>query len=151
MKTRIGSPLWRFVHNNLATQADRINWNGVVHGFRSNYLTRGYCFGKSFLIEIFRASNENSTFQMYRLWVTDQKRMRSMWFPIFLWLSGVVCNAIELFLQVKSLHDPNYGPYKWASVNMKVGPGIAIIPFVASTILLNAYCTGKFVETTNSG
>ncbi|KAF7783906.1 hypothetical protein Agabi119p4_71 [Agaricus bisporus var. burnettii] len=85
------------------------------------------------------------TVLMYRLWVTDQKRMRSLWFPIFLWLSGVVCNAIELFLQVKSLHDPNYGPYKWASVNMKVGPGIAIIPFVASTILLNAYCTGHLI------
>jgi hypothetical protein len=69
-----------------------------------------------------------------------------MWFPIFLWLSGVVCTALQLFLQVKNIHDPDFGPYDWATVNMSVGPGIVIIPFLASTIILNAYCTGEFAD-----
>ncbi|KAF7783903.1 hypothetical protein Agabi119p4_68 [Agaricus bisporus var. burnettii] len=85
------------------------------------------------------------TVLMYRLWVTDQRRMRTMWFAIFLWLSGIVCTALQLFLQVKNLHDPNFGPYEWATVNMNNGPGIVIIPFLASTILLNAYCTGLLI------
>ncbi|KAF7783904.1 hypothetical protein Agabi119p4_69 [Agaricus bisporus var. burnettii] len=85
------------------------------------------------------------TVLMYRLWVTDQRRMRTMWFAIFLWLSGIVTTALQLFLQVKNLHDPNFGPYRWAKVNMNVGPGIVAIPFVASTILLNAYCTGLLI------
>lgn len=74
-------------------------------------------------------------------------RMRALWFPIFLWLGGLVCVPFEIFLFVKGLHDPNYGPYRWAKVNMDVGPGIIATPFVGSTILLNAYCTGGFVDT----
>ncbi|XP_006453885.1 hypothetical protein AGABI2DRAFT_113642 [Agaricus bisporus var. bisporus H97] len=82
------------------------------------------------------------TVLLYRVWVTDMGRMRALWFPIFLWLGGLVCVPFEIFLFVKGLHDPNYGPYRWAKVNMDVGPGIIATPFVGSTILLNAYCTG---------
>jgi hypothetical protein len=74
--------------------------------------------------------------------------MAVMWFPIFLWLSGIVCTVLQLFLQVKNIHEPSFGPYEWAKVIMHVGPGIAIIPFLASTILLNVYCTGEFSKAT---
>lgn len=66
-----------------------------------------------------------------------------MWFPIFLWLGGIVCTILQLFLLVAHIHNPSLGPYQWAAVNMTVGPGIVLVPFWASTIALNAYCTGK--------
>jgi hypothetical protein len=72
--------------------------------------------------------------------------MAVMWFPIFLWFGGIVCLAMQLFLQIKNIHDPNFGPYQWAKVNMNVGPGIVFLPFLASTIALNAYCTGEFIN-----
>jgi hypothetical protein len=57
---------------------------------------------------------------------------------------------MEIFLQVKNIQDPDFGPYKWAKVQMQVGPGIVFLPFLASTILINAYCTGEFVEMTRT-
>ncbi len=69
-----------------------------------------------------------------------------MIFPIILWLGGIVCLVLQIFLQVVHIHNPDFGPYQWAAVNMHVGPGIALTPFWASTTALNAYCTGKFAE-----
>lgn len=71
-----------------------------------------------------------------------------MWLPIFLWFGGIACVAMQIFLQVKNIENPNFGPYSWAKVHMQVGPGIVFLPFLASTIVLNAYCTGEFVEMT---
>jgi hypothetical protein len=53
---------------------------------------------------------------------------------------------MQTFLQIKNLHDPNFGPYEWSKVDMDVGPGIVAVPFLASTIVLNAYCTGESVD-----
>jgi hypothetical protein len=83
---------------------------------------------------------------MYRLWVACMKRVSVILFPSFLWLGGFACVIMQTFLQIKNLHDPNFGPYQWSKVDMNVGPGIVAVPFLASTIVLNAYCTGEFVE-----
>lgn len=83
---------------------------------------------------------------MYRLWFVYGRRMRILWFPVFLWVGGFVCTILEIFLQVVHVHNPNFGPYQWASVDMHTGPGIVLIPFWLSTIVLNAYCTGKSAE-----
>lgn len=74
------------------------------------------------------------------------KKMHVMWFPIILWLGGVTCVIMQLFLQVKNIHDKNYGPYRWSTVSMTVGPGIVFLPFLASTIALSAYCTGELLN-----
>ncbi|KAF7770717.1 hypothetical protein Agabi119p4_6691 [Agaricus bisporus var. burnettii] len=47
---------------------------------------------------------------------------------------------------VKNIHDKNYGPYRWSTVSMTVGPGIVFLPFLASTIALSAYCTGLLIR-----
>lgn len=79
---------------------------------------------------------------MYRLWVTHTHNVSVMLFPAFLWLASIVCAVLQLVLQIVHTHNPDFGPYHWAAVNMDVGPGIALTPFWASTIALNAYCTG---------
>ncbi|EKM84326.1 hypothetical protein AGABI1DRAFT_124647 [Agaricus bisporus var. burnettii JB137-S8] len=86
-----------------------------------------------------------SPFIMHRLWVTYSRRMAVMWLPIFLWFGGIACVAMQIFLQVKNIENPNFGPYSWAKVHMQVGPGIVFLPFLASTIVLNAYCTGLLI------
>jgi len=82
---------------------------------------------------------------MYRLWVTHARQMWIMWFPIFLWVGGIICTILQLYLQIVHIHNPNFGPYHWSTVNMSVGPGIVLTPFWASTIALNAYCTGILI------
>jgi hypothetical protein len=44
---------------------------------------------------------------------------------------------------IEEIHDPDFGPYRWATVNMAVGPGIALMPMLALSILLNIYCTSE--------
>lgn len=88
---------------------------------------------------------------MYRLWVIYAKQMWIVWFPIFLWVGGIVCTILQLFLQIVHIHNRDFGPYQWAAVNMDVGPGIVLTPFWASTIVLNAYCTGKSAQTERPG
>lgn len=48
-----------------------------------------------------------------------------------------------MYLQIAHRHNPNLGPYVWASVNMTIGPGIVLIPFWGSTTVLNMYCTSE--------
>jgi hypothetical protein len=75
------------------------------------------------------------------------KRMAVMWFPIFLWFGGIACMSLETFLQVKNIKDPNFKPFKWAKVEMQFDSGIVFLSFLASTIVINGYCTGELVET----
>lgn len=84
---------------------------------------------------------------MYRLWFVYGQRIWILCFPVFLWVGGLVCTVLEIYLQVVHVHNPNFGPYQWASVNMNTGPGIVLIPFWLSTVVLNAYCTGKSART----
>lgn len=67
-----------------------------------------------------------------------------MWFPIILWLGCLTCMVMQLVLMIVNLHNPNFGPYRWATVDMATGPGIVLIPMLVMSILLNIYCTGKF-------
>jgi hypothetical protein len=117
-----------------------------VHPFRRHIITGGYCSGKFIPSSTSIAKDDNRTFQMYRLWITYLKRASVMWFPFILWLGGIACVGMQTFLQIKNIHDPNFGPYRWSKVNMNVGPGIVVTPFLASTIVLNAYCTGEFLR-----
>ncbi|KAF9442832.1 hypothetical protein P691DRAFT_764843 [Macrolepiota fuliginosa MF-IS2] len=82
---------------------------------------------------------------VYRLWVVYGRKLGVVYFPAFLWVSGIVCTVLQGYLQAKHIHDPNFDPYQWASVNMNVGPGIALIPFWGSTVILNAYSTGLLI------
>ncbi|KAF9450260.1 hypothetical protein P691DRAFT_774065 [Macrolepiota fuliginosa MF-IS2] len=82
---------------------------------------------------------------MHRLWVVYGRNLWILFFPAFLWVAGIACTVVQGFLQVKHISDPNFGPYQWASVNMNVGPGIALIPFWGSTVVLNAYSTGLLI------
>jgi hypothetical protein len=78
-------------------------------------------------------------------------KMAVMWLPIILWFGSVACLVMEIFLEVKHIHDPDFGPYHWAKLIMNIGPGIVFLPLLASTIVLTAYCTGECIEGTESG
>ncbi|KAF9451091.1 hypothetical protein P691DRAFT_787881 [Macrolepiota fuliginosa MF-IS2] len=78
---------------------------------------------------------------IYRSYVVYGNNMYIIAFPCFLWIGGLVCTALQMYLQIAHLHNPNIGPYRWADVNMTFGPGIVLIPFWGSTTLLNVYCT----------
>lgn len=60
-------------------------------------------------------------------------------FPSFLWIGALLCTILQIYLQIAHTIDPTIGPYSWASVNMKMGPGIVLIPFWICTVVLNAY------------
>ncbi|KAJ3560055.1 hypothetical protein NP233_g11083 [Leucocoprinus birnbaumii] len=66
--------------------------------------------------------------------------------PIFLWLGAVVCLCLQVYLEIVHINNPDFGPYKWAEVNMELGPGIVLVPFWASTITMNVFCTGILVR-----
>ncbi|KAJ3569095.1 hypothetical protein NP233_g5280 [Leucocoprinus birnbaumii] len=75
-----------------------------------------------------------------RCWIVyDRRRVAVILFPSFLWVGALVCTVLQIYLQVAHTHDPSIGPYSWASVNMTMGPGIVLVPFWISTVLLNAY------------
>jgi hypothetical protein len=80
---------------------------------------------------------------MYRLWIVSNKQMMLLCFPMFLWLGGLVCGILQVYLQAMHINDPDFGPYHWATVNMDVGPGIVLTPFWGSTTVLNTYCTSE--------
>ncbi|KAF9451089.1 hypothetical protein P691DRAFT_663922 [Macrolepiota fuliginosa MF-IS2] len=82
---------------------------------------------------------------IYRSYVVYGNSIRIIALPCFLWIGGLVCTALQMYLQIAHLHNPNIGPYRWANVNMTFGPGIVLIPFWGSTTLLNVYCTGVLI------
>ncbi|KAJ3565658.1 hypothetical protein NP233_g7488 [Leucocoprinus birnbaumii] len=83
---------------------------------------------------------------IWRCWVVYGKRRLIVLLPCFLWLSALLCTILQIYLQAVSIHNPNIGPYKWASVNMTFGPGIVLLPFWICTVLLNAYSTSALVR-----
>lgn len=78
---------------------------------------------------------------MYRCFTVYAGHFTVIALPCLLWIGGVVCTGLQMYLQIAHLHNPNLGPYVWAKINMSVGPGIVLIPFWGSTSLLNIYCT----------
>ncbi|KAF9443759.1 hypothetical protein P691DRAFT_678874 [Macrolepiota fuliginosa MF-IS2] len=76
---------------------------------------------------------------IYRCWTVYERQVSIIMAPVFLWLAGFVCNILQIYLQSAHIKNPNIGPYAWGSVTMNAGPGIVLVPFWISTILLNAY------------
>jgi hypothetical protein len=76
---------------------------------------------------------------MYRLWRIYNKSTAIIAFPIFLWIGGFALTGLQAYVQIVQLS----GLKLWLPVNMSIGPGIILIPFWASTIVLNVYATCK--------
>ncbi|KAF8186825.1 hypothetical protein BJ912DRAFT_970918 [Pholiota molesta] len=57
---------------------------------------------------------------MYRCWVVYARRKTVLFFPAFLWVLGFICTILQV-------------------VNMSIGPGMILIPFWATTLLINIY------------
>lgn len=95
----------------------------------------------------FQCSSENVTMLladcilMHRCWTVYGKRLVVIILPALLWLGAVSCTALQMYLQIVHTHNALIGPRTWGAVNMSIGPGIAIIPFLAATIILNSYTT----------
>ncbi|KAF9450645.1 hypothetical protein P691DRAFT_809928 [Macrolepiota fuliginosa MF-IS2] len=83
---------------------------------------------------------------IYRCYVVYGNSFRIIVFPCILWIGGVVCTGLQMYLQIAHLHNPNIGPYSWANVNMTLGPGIVLVPFWGSTTALNIYCTVVLIK-----
>lgn len=58
-------------------------------------------------------------------------------FPIFLWIGGFALTGLQAYVQIVQMEDLKL----WLPVNMSIGPGIILIPFWASAIILNIYAT----------
>ena len=43
---------------------------------------------------------------------------------------------LEIYLQIEHIHHPDFGPYRWAKVNMDVGPGIVFLPFLVLDMVI---------------
>ncbi|KAF9446495.1 hypothetical protein P691DRAFT_776811 [Macrolepiota fuliginosa MF-IS2] len=83
---------------------------------------------------------------IYRCWVVYGECLAVVVFPILLWLGSLVCTALQMYLQIVHVHNPLIGPRIWGAVNMTLGPGIVLIPFWASTAVLNGYATFMLIR-----
>ncbi|KAF5364020.1 hypothetical protein D9756_001062 [Leucocoprinus leucothites] len=83
---------------------------------------------------------------IYRVWVIYERQYVFIIFPLFFWLAGFVCTVLQIYLQIAHLSNPNIGPYAWATVEMSFGPGIVLLPFWISTVLLNAYSSMMLIR-----
>ncbi|KAF5364019.1 hypothetical protein D9756_001063 [Leucocoprinus leucothites] len=83
---------------------------------------------------------------IYRCWVVYGKRLLIVVFPSFFWLGALVCTILQIYLQDAHVHNPSISPYRWAAVSMSFGPGIVLLPFWISTVLLNAYATAALIR-----
>ncbi|KXN82895.1 hypothetical protein AN958_01964 [Leucoagaricus sp. SymC.cos] len=81
-----------------------------------------------------------------RCWTVYGGRYLIIIAPAFLWLGALLCTILQIYLQSINIHNPNIGPYQWASVNMTFGPGIVLLPFWMSTVLLNIYATSALIR-----
>ncbi|KAF9473813.1 hypothetical protein BDN70DRAFT_997441 [Pholiota conissans] len=73
---------------------------------------------------------------MYRCWIVYGMRNRILIFPIIMWIAGFICTILQGYWQI--IHS-NLN-HKWNIVNMTIGPGMILIPFWGTTLLLNIYC-----------
>ncbi|KAF9446498.1 hypothetical protein P691DRAFT_803873 [Macrolepiota fuliginosa MF-IS2] len=77
---------------------------------------------------------------IYRCWHVYNKTLAIIVFPIVLWIGGTVCAALQTYLLVAQANGSNITPFSWGPVTA-FGPGIVLLPFLASTAVLNAYST----------
>ncbi|KXN92330.1 hypothetical protein AN958_08561 [Leucoagaricus sp. SymC.cos] len=83
---------------------------------------------------------------IYRCWLIYERQYYTIAVPIFLWFAAFVCTVLQIYLQTEHLSNPKIGPYTWASVNMTWGPGIVLLPFWISTVVLNAYSAAVLIR-----
>ncbi|KAF8893174.1 hypothetical protein CPB84DRAFT_1320597 [Gymnopilus junonius] len=77
-------------------------------------------------------------FLIYRCFMVCLKSIRMILFPCFFWVGGLVCTALQLYLQTVQTDALD----AWIPVNMTVGPGTILTPFWGTTIVVNIYATG---------
>ena len=58
-----------------------------------------------------------------------------------MWISGFICTILQLYWQLVQAQGLNT---VWQPVNTIIGPGTVLTPFWGSTILLNAFASGKY-------
>lgn len=83
---------------------------------------------------------------MYRLWKLYNKSKAIIAFPLLLWIGGFALTGLQAYIQIVQLSDLKL----WLPVNMSIGPGIILIPFWASTIVLNVYATCENIRSMSS-
>ncbi|KAJ3564634.1 hypothetical protein NP233_g8166 [Leucocoprinus birnbaumii] len=83
---------------------------------------------------------------IYRVWIMYRGQYVVVIFPVFFWLAGFVCTVLQLYLQIAHISNPKIGPYSWAKVEMSFGPGIVLLPFWISTVVLNAYSSFMLIR-----
>lgn len=76
---------------------------------------------------------------MYRCWVVYGRRKAVLFFPAFLWVLGFICTILQVYWQIVESATQQ----KWKVVNMSIGPGMILIPFWATTLLINIYSMCK--------
>jgi hypothetical protein len=100
------------------------------------------------IIQMLLCTDANLTSQladsvlMYRLWRIYNKSTAIIAFPMFLWIGGFALTGLQAYVQIVQLS----GLKLWLPVNMSIGPGIILIPFWASTIVLNVYATSMIIR-----
>ncbi|KAF9449770.1 hypothetical protein P691DRAFT_811937 [Macrolepiota fuliginosa MF-IS2] len=67
---------------------------------------------------------------IYRCWIVYGQSASVIMVPIFLWFAAFLCNVLQIYLRAAHITSPIIGPYS---------PGVVLMPFWISTILLNAY------------
>ncbi|KAF8956232.1 hypothetical protein BDZ97DRAFT_1763981 [Flammula alnicola] len=77
------------------------------------------------------------TVLMYRCWLVYGRSKRVVIFPAIMWLGGLICTILQAYWQ--TVQTGALGSGKWEPVNMTVGPGTILMPFWATTLVLNAY------------
>lgn len=82
---------------------------------------------------------------IYRCWAVYRRRLAFIAFPVILWLGGFTCTVLEIYYEIAHNFNPEVGTQVWKGVNTSLGPGFALIPFLASAVLLNCYSTCEFM------
>lgn len=100
------------------------------------------------IIQMLLCTDANLTSQladsvlMYRLWRIYNKSTVIIAFPMLLWIGGFALTGLQAYVQIVQLSNLKI----WLPANMSIGPGIILIPFWASTIVLNLYATSMITR-----
>ncbi|KAF5352619.1 hypothetical protein D9756_006195 [Leucocoprinus leucothites] len=107
--------------------------------------------------EIIRCTSANITALIadctliYRCWlVYERQSLAVIAFPVILWLGGLSCTVLEVYFKIAHTQNPEIGAQVWRGVNESIGPGLALIPFLALTAILNCYSTYMLMRRINA-
>ncbi|KAF5352620.1 hypothetical protein D9756_006196 [Leucocoprinus leucothites] len=88
---------------------------------------------------------------IYRCWVVYERRsIAIIVFPAILWLGGLACTILMVYFEIAHTRDPKIGGQVWRGLNESLGPGFALIPFLALTVTLNSYTTCMLMRRINA-